>query len=169
MSEGTVTLMFTDLVDSTAWLTQLGDDRWAETVAWHDATIREIVEDRGGSIVKMLGDGAMAAFDSTRAAAHAAVAIQEAISGAEAQPGLEVRIGLHAGEVVLTGEDYLGQAVNKAARIASAATGGEVQVSTTVAALLSDNPDFEFGDPVETTLKGLDGTHQVMPLLPRRR
>ena len=75
-----------------------------------------------------------------------------------------MRIGLHVGEVVQTGDDYLGQAVHKAARIASTASGGEIQVSTSVAALLEDNPEFAFGPPVEFVLRGLDGTHRIMRL-----
>jgi class 3 adenylate cyclase len=164
ISEGTVALVFTDIVDSTAWLTQLGDDRWAQTVRWHDDAVRSIVEEHGGTVVKTLGDGAMIAFDSTRAAARAARAIQQAVTAAADQPDIEVRIGIHLGEVVRTGEDYLGRAVNKAARIASMASGGEIQVSNSVAALLGDDPEFEFGPPVETVLKGLDGTHQIMSL-----
>jgi adenylate cyclase len=164
MSEGTVAVMFTDIVDSTVWLTQLGDDVWARTVSWHDDTVRSIVEEYGGTVVKTLGDGAMVAFDSTRSAARAAQAIQRGITGTPDQPDIEVRIGIHLGEVVQTGEDYLGRAVNKAARIASMASGGEIRVSNSVAALLGDDPEFEFGSQVETVLKGLDGTHQIMRL-----
>jgi len=164
VTEGTVAVMFTDIVDSTVWLTQLGDDEWARTVRWHDDTVRSIVEEHGGTVVKTLGDGAMAAFDSTRAAARAARAIQQAVTSAADQPDIEVRIGIHLGEVVKTGEDYLGRAVNKAARIASMAAGGEILASNSVGALLEDDPEFELGSPVETVLKGLDGTHQVMQL-----
>jgi class 3 adenylate cyclase len=165
ISEGTVTLMFTDIVDSTAWLTQLGDEQWTHLVSWHDEMVRGVVETHGGVVVKTLGDGAMASFDSTRAAARAARGIQEAMSAPSDRPDIDVRIGLHVGEVMQTGEDFLGQAVNKAARIASAADGGEIRVSTAVAALLGDTPEFEFGDSVETVLKGLDGTHEVLPLI----
>lgn len=165
ISEGTVALMFTDIVDSTAWLTQLGDEHWTHLVQWHDEMVRGAVETHGGVVVKTLGDGAMAAFDSTRSAARAARIIQETMVAPSDRPDIEVRIGLHVGEVMQTGEDFLGQAVNKAARIASAASGGEIMVSNAVAALLGDNPEFAFGDPVETVLKGLDGMHQVLPLV----
>jgi adenylate cyclase len=164
VSEGTVTLMFTDIVDSTIWLTQLGDESWARVVGWHDGVVRDAVEGNGGVVVKTLGDGVMAAFDSTRAAARAACAIQSAVTTATDQPDIEVRIGLHVGEVMLTGEDYLGRAVNKAARIASAAAGEEIMVSSAVAALLGDDPEFEFGQSTDVVLKGLEGTHQVVPL-----
>ena len=115
-------------------------------------------------IVKTLGDGAMAAFDSTRSAAQAAIKIQGSLSEERNQPDLKIRIGLHVGEVLQTGEDYLGQAVNKAARIASAAAGGEIMVSSAVAALLSDDPQFEFGMPINSELKGLPGTHSTVPM-----
>lgn len=165
VSEGTVALMFTDMVDSTSWLTRLGDEPWSRVVSWHDEMVREAVELQGGVVVKTLGDGAMAAFDSTRSAARAAREIQTAVTAAADQPDIELRIGIHVGEVVLTGDDYLGRAVNKAARIASAADGGEVFVSNAVAALLGDDPEFTFGEPVDATLKGLDGTHQILPLV----
>lgn len=165
VSEGTVALMFTDIVDSTAWLTQLGDEQWARLVGWHDEMVRHTVGSHGGVVVKTLGDGAMAAFDSTRSATRAARQIQETLGTPSDRPEIEVRIGLHVGEVVLTGEDYLGRAVNKAARIASAAAGGEVYVSNAVAALLGDDPEFEFGESSRVELKGLDGTHEIIPLI----
>jgi len=164
ISEGMVTLMFTDIEDSTGWVSRLGDAKWAKLVAWHDAEVRKVVEANGGSIVKTLGDGAMAAFDSTRSAAQAAIKIQGSLSEEGNQPELKIRIGLHVGEVLQTGEDYLGQAVNKAARIASAASGGEIMVSSAVAALLSDDPQFEFGMPINSELKGLPGTHSTVPM-----
>lgn len=166
--EGTVTVMFTDIEDSTGWTSRLGDTQWAALVSWHDRMVRDVVESHSGSVVKTLGDGAMAAFDSTRAAARAAKEIQSALKAATDKPDIKVRIGLHVGEVLHTGEDYLGQAVNKAARIASAAAGGEIMVSSAVAALLSDNPEFEFGTPVNTQLKGLPGTHAVSPMYVQR-
>ena len=106
----------------------------------------------------------MAAFDSTRAAARAAVEIQDELSRAADRPAIKARIGLHVGEVLRAGEDYLGQAVNKAARITSAAAGGQIMVSSAVAALLSDNPEFGFGPPVNSELKGLPGVHAVIPM-----
>jgi adenylate cyclase len=164
VTEGTVALMFTDIVDSSIWLTSLGDAAWADVMSWHDGELRRIVDQHGGEVVKTLGDGAMAAFDSTRAAARAARSIQGAIAEATDLPDIEVRIGLHVGEVVQTGEDFLGLAVHKAARIASAAGGGEIMVSNAVSALLGDDPEFGFGEGTDMVLKGLDGVHPVFPL-----
>ncbi len=167
-AEGLVTVMFTDIEDSTGWTLRLGDNSRAALVSWHDRMVRSIVESHSGTVVKTLGDGAMAAFDSTLAAARAAKEIQRALTAATDKPDIRVRIGLHVGEVLRAGEDYLGRAVNKAARIASAAAGGEIMVSSAVAALLSDNPEFDFGASVNTELKGLPGTHTVIPMLLER-
>ena len=161
-SEGTVTLMFTDIEDSSSLAARLGDEAWVEKLGRHDTVIREIVEAHSGLVVKTLGDGAMAAFDSTRLGARAAVEIQKAFADGEFD--LKVRIGLHVGDVVQTGDDYLGHAVNKAARVTSAAGGGEIMVSQAVSALLADVPEFEFGTPLDTELKGLPGIHQVVQL-----
>lgn len=167
-SEGMVTVMFTDIEDSTSWNARLGDAGWASVISWHDSMVRRIIESHSGSVVKTLGDGAMVVFESTRAAAHAANDIQGALAAAKDQPEIRVRIGLHVGEVLRSGEDYLGQAVSKAARIASAAAGAEIMVSSAVAALLSDGTEFEFGAPVNTELKGIPGIHTVTPLLLRQ-
>ena len=166
ISEGMATLMFTDIEGSTELLSRVGDEAWAQIVAWHDETVRRIVEQLSGTVVKTLGDGAMAAFESVRSAARAAIAIQAAMAGNADASDLRVRIGLHAGEVLQVSDDYLGQVVNKAARIASAASGGEVKVSTAVAALLADDGEFAFGPPADTELKGLPGVHPVITLLP---
>jgi class 3 adenylate cyclase len=165
LCEGTVTLMFTDIEDSTVWASKLGDEVWADVVTWHDQTIRRIVEAHSGIVVKTLGDGAMAAFESTRLGARAALEIQRVIATRPDQPNIRVRIGLHVGDVVQTGDDYLGQAVNKTARIASAASGGEIMVSTAVNALLADMPEFGFGTPFDIELKGFPGVHQVASLV----
>mgnify|MGYP001826908774 CR=1 FL=1 len=162
--QGTVTLMFTDIEDSTKLAVRLGDEAWSSLILQHDRTIGEIAGRRGGVVVKTLGDGAMVAFNSTRAAATAAREVQEAIQSASDESDIRARIGLHVGDAVHTGDDYLGVAVNKAARIAAAARGGETLISDTVRMLLGDTPAFEFGVPFETQLNGLPGTHTVMPL-----
>ena len=124
--QGTVTLMFTDIEDSTKLAVRLGDEAWSSLILLHDRTIGEIAVRHGGVVVKTLGDGAMVAFNSTRAAATAAREVQEAIQSASDESDIRARIGLHVGDAVHTGDDYLGIAVNKAARIAAAARGGEV-------------------------------------------
>jgi class 3 adenylate cyclase len=163
-NEGTVTLMFTDIENSTDLGIRLGDDQWRRVIAWHDDTIVSIVADHGGTVVKTLGDGAMLAFESTRMAARAAIAIQRAISVPEAPTEFRVRIGIHIGDVVHTGEDFLGNAVNTAARIASSADGGQIVASRVVHAMLAGSPEFRFGEVHEVELKGIEGLHEVRTL-----
>jgi len=159
-SEGTMTLMFTDIVDSTVLVEAAGDRAWAETVSQHESTIRRIAELHGGTVVKMLGDGSMLAFDSARAAVRAAVEIQRAFVG----EAFAVRIGIHTGEVVRTVDDVLGLTVNKAARIAASADGGDIMVSSTVKDLVGSTQGVRFGQPMLVALKGLSDTHQIVPL-----
>lgn len=164
--QGTVTLVFTDIEGSTELAADVGDEVWARAIEWHDTTIRTIVEAEGGTLVKMLGDGAMAAFESVREAARATVTIQRSFAERTEAPPMRVRIGLHVGDVVLTGEDYLGSTVNKAARIAAAANGGEIVVSSAVRSLLGDDREFEFGEVRTVGLKGIEGVHEIARLVP---
>ena len=164
-SEGTITLMFTDIESSTRLAREVGDQRWAAVMEWHDANIKGIVESHGGAVVKTLGDGAMIAFEAAQPAARAAMQIQRAIAGRTEAPPLRLRIGIHTGDVVRTESDYLGHAVNKAARIAAAAEGGQIMTSNVARAMLADSPEFTFGATADVELKGLDGVHEVAPLL----
>ncbi len=162
--QGTVTLMFTDIEDSTMMATRLGDQAWSSLILHHDRTIGEMADRHGGVVVKTLGDGAMVAFNSTRDAVASAREVQSAFRTAIEGTEIRVRIGLHVGGAVHTGDDYLGLAVNKAARVAAAARGGETLISDAVKVLLGDSPELTFGEPFETELKGLPGTHTVMLL-----
>ena len=92
------------------------------------------------------------------------MAIQRAISSADAPLELRLRIGIHIGDVVHTDDDLLGTAVNKAARIASSATGRQIVVSRVVQAMLVESPEFSFGETTEVDLKGLPGLHEITPL-----
>lgn len=157
-SEGTMTLVFTDIVDSTVIAEQQGDAQWSQMVSAHEATIRDITGATGGSVVKMLGDGSMLAFESARSAVRAAIQLQEAAS---AEP-FEMRIGIHTGEVMRTQTDLLGITVNKAARIASATDGGAISISATTHDLIGTMSDVEFGEQRTVALKGLSGTHQLV-------
>lgn len=162
--QGTVTLMFTDIEDSTKMATRLGDEAWSSLIRHHDRTIDDIAARSGGVVVKTLGDGAMVAFNSTRDAVSAAREVQNAFQSAVDGTEIRARIGLHVGDAVHTGDDYLGLAVNKAARIAAAARGGETLISDAVRMLLGDSAGLTFGEPFDTELKGLPGTHTVMLL-----
>ncbi len=157
-SQGTMTLVFTDIVDSTALGQEIGDRRWADLIGRHESVIRSITEPNGGLVVKMLGDGSMLGFGSARSAIEASLQMQEALAH---EPYL-VRIGVHAGDVIHSGGDFLGATVTKAARVAASAAGGEIKVSSTVCDLVGALDGVRFGDPVSLTFKGLAGTHQLM-------
>jgi len=165
VAEGTVTLLFTDIEGSSALAHEMGNQRWAAVLEWHDTTIRDIVEGHGGVVVKTLGDGAMIAFEAVQPAARAAVRVQLAMAGRAEEPPLRLRIGIHTGDVVYTDTDYVGHVVNKAARITAAADGGEIMASSVVRALLAESPEFSFGNVTDVELKGLEGTHEVTQLL----
>lgn len=128
------TFVFTDIEDSTAMLTAVGDDRWSEVLRWHDATLRRLFERFDGQEIKQRGggDGFFVAFPSAGAALDCAVAIQKAMNAdpPDGRPALRVRIGVHEAEATRTFDDYGGRGVHEAARIAALATGGEVLVST---------------------------------------
>jgi class 3 adenylate cyclase len=163
--DGTVTIVFTDIEDSTPLAAELGDVAWVEALLLHHRGIDEVVRRRGGTVVKTLGDGAMIAFTSTREAVRAAVDIQRQQADSGAAIPMGVRIGVHAGDALASDSDYLGTTVNKAARIAAVGDGGQIMVSEAVRVLLGDSNEFHFGDPLSLKLKGLDGVHEVTPVL----
>ncbi len=155
------TIVFTDIVGSTVLSESMGDVAWTGLVTSHFETLGRIAEEQGGSLVKTLGDGAMLAFPTAASGLIAAIEVQRAVSSSVAD-GFQVRIGVHTGDV-MPGDDYLGLMVNKAARVAAAAGGGQILASTSTAGMVNPT-QFDFGDPVTVELKGLSGTHQVVPL-----
>jgi class 3 adenylate cyclase len=155
------TIVFTDIVGSTVLSESMGDVAWTGLVTSHFETLGRIAEEQGGSLVKTLGDGAMLAFPTAASGLTAAIEVQRTVSSAVAD-GLQVRIGVHTGDV-MPGDDYLGLMVNKAARVAAAAAGGQILASTSTAGMVNPT-QFDFGDPMTVELKGLSGTHQVVPL-----
>ncbi|MEE9473284.1 MAG: adenylate/guanylate cyclase domain-containing protein [Acidimicrobiia bacterium] len=159
---GTATILFTDVVDSTRLSQSMGDQKWSELIMAHFNTLKEIVEDEGGYVVKTLGDGGMFAFPSGASALLAAVRTQRAVT-ASADDGLRVRIGIHTGDVIQGHNDYIGLTVNKAARVAAAAQGDQILVSSTTADIVNST-EIEFGDPITVELKGIEGTHTLRAL-----
>lgn len=160
---GTATFVFTDIVDSTPLSLQLGEENWHVVITAHLDSISGAVEDEGGSVVKTLGDGGMFVFESGAAALRAATRIQQ-IASESTDPDLALRVGVHTGDVVQAEDDYVGATVAKAARVAAAAEGGTILVSTTTAGL-ANGSEFEFGEPITFELKGLGGRHQLQPLI----
>lgn len=153
--EGTVTIMFTDVEDSTGIVQRMGDEAARSLFAEHDAIIRDALRAHGGLEVEHPGDGFMAAFSSARKAVGCAVAIQRAFEGRQ----FRVRVGLHTGDVLAAEHGYFGKALNFACRVVSAAAGGQVLVSEVTHALAAD--EAEWRDAGETELKGLPGPHRL--------
>jgi class 3 adenylate cyclase len=128
-----VTVLFTDIVGSTERAREVGDRRWRELLDTHDRLAHELVHREGGKLVKTTGDGILAIFDGPGRAIRCAAALREGLRAA----GLDIRAGLHTGEVELRGDDVGGIAVNIGARIMGAAAPGEVLVSRTVRDLVA--------------------------------
>lgn len=160
--EGMLTLMFTDVADSTGHAQRLGDRHFTKMMAEHIAMVSTAAERRGGQVVKTVGDGALLSFGSARAAVTCAVEIQRAAASSEVP--YAIRIGVHAGDVVRTDSDVMGFAVNKAARVTAAAEGGQIVVSSVVQELVGTDPGYRFGDPFLAELKGIDGIHALVPV-----
>jgi class 3 adenylate cyclase len=145
-------ILFTDIVDSTRRAAELGDRSWRLLLNRHDALSERQVERYGGRLVKTTGDGVLAVFDGPARSVRCARAISD---GAQAL-GLEVRAGVHTGEVELRGDDIAGLGVNIAARVESLAQPGEVLVSRTVTDLVAGS-GLDFADRGEHDLKGVPG------------
>jgi class 3 adenylate cyclase len=149
-------VMFTDIVDSTRRAVELGDREWRLLLNRHDALAERQVKRHGGRLVKMTGDGVLATFDGPARSVRCARAISD---GAQAL-GVEVRAGVHTGEVELRGDDIAGLGVNIASRIEALAQPGEVLVSRTVTDLVAGS-GLEFEDRGEYDLKGVPGRWQL--------
>jgi class 3 adenylate cyclase len=155
------TVMFTDLVGSTERATELGDARWRELLATHQAAVRRELSRFRGREVKTLGDGYLATFDGPARAIRCGHAITEAARSS----GLEVRIGLHSGEVELMDDDVGGIAVHIAARVGALAAPGEVLVSSTVKDLVAGS-GIAFEDRGTKRLKGISDEWRLFGAAP---
>ena len=162
---GLVTILFTDVEGSTALTDRLGDTKARELLRQHERMVREALKSHGGSEVKTMGDGFMASFSSATKALECAIAMQRAFAEANesAPEPIKVRVGLNAGEPIAEDEDLFGASVNRAARIASAANGGEILVANVVREL-AEGKQFMFGDRGETALRGFDDPVRLFEL-----
>jgi class 3 adenylate cyclase len=149
-------ILFTDFVDSTKRLAALGDRAWRDLLDSHDVLARTVVEQHRGQLVRSTGDGILATFDGPGRAIRCAVALNDALRPL----GLEIRAGLHTGEIEIRGPDIAGIGVHIAARVVEAAEGGELLVSGAVPMLVAGS-GFEFDDRGEHELKGVPGTWQL--------
>jgi DNA-binding NarL/FixJ family response regulator len=144
------TVMFSDIVSSTERAAEIGDRRWRGVLDRHDELVRAELGAHGGREIKTTGDGFLALFDAPARGIRCAVAIREGLR----EVGVDVRIGLHAGEVELREDDVGGIAVNIGARVAAAGSAGDVVVSSTVRDLVAGS-GIGFADRGEHDLKGV--------------
>lgn len=143
-------LLITDIIDSSGWVIRLGDRRWLALLGAHDRVIQDLVQARGGRTIKHLGDGLIAVFTS----ASDAVACAQDAARAVSRLSLQIRCGVHAGEVSVRGDDVFGLTVHTASRLAAASRPGEVLVSPIVRNLTNGaGPRFE--DAGNYQFKGL--------------
>jgi len=145
------TLVFTDIVDSTGKAEALGDRRWHVLIELHDSTARDLIEGNAGHLVKTTGDGVLATFDGPGRAIRSAGILQNELARAD----LQIRIGIHTGEIEIRDNDIGGIAVHLAARIMAEAGAGEILVSSTVRDLVVGS-ELHFDDRGQYHLKGIE-------------
>jgi pimeloyl-ACP methyl ester carboxylesterase/class 3 adenylate cyclase len=151
------TVLFTDIVGSTARAAELGDHRWKELLDAHDDAVRRQLARFDGEAVNTTGDGFLAAFDGPARAIHCS----QAIAVDAGAIGLDVRSGLHTGECEQRGGDLAGIAVHIGARVAALAGAGEVLVTSTVRDLVAGS-GIDFADRGQHDLKGVPGSWQLL-------
>jgi class 3 adenylate cyclase len=150
------TVLFTDIVGSTERATLLGDRRWRGLLEVHDELARRVVEEFQGQLVKTTGDGILATFDGPGRGIRCAATLRDELRGI----GLQIRAGLHTGEVELRDGDVGGVAVHLASRVMAAAGPGEILVSRTVRDLIVGS-NITVEDRGPHALKGIEGTWQL--------
>jgi class 3 adenylate cyclase len=153
------TIMFTDIVGSTRRAAELGDNRWRDLLDNHDNIVRPEIQRFGGREVNTAGDGFVATFSSP----SAAIACADAIVDAVRVLGIEVRIGIHAGEVEVRGADVAGMAVHIGARVSALAGASEVLVSSTLRDIVTGSR-HGFVERGEHALKGVPGEWRLYAL-----
>jgi class 3 adenylate cyclase len=146
------TILFTDIVDSTKRAAEMGDRKWREMLDRHDAVVRDHIERFRGRQIKTTGDGVLATFDGAARAVRCSVSIREAMRSL----GIQIRSGVHSGEIELRGEDVGGIAVHAAARVAALAGSGEILASQTVKDLTVGS-GLTFEERGSHALKGVPG------------
>jgi class 3 adenylate cyclase len=160
LARALLTVMFTDIVDATARAAELGDGRWRDLLARHDAEVRKELQRFEGREVKTVGDGFLATFAGPPSRA---LRCALAITDAARELGIEVRIGVHTGECELIGEDVGGMAVHIASRVSGLAGTDEVLVSGTVFGTVVGGP-FTFEERGFHELKGVPGRWPLFAL-----
>jgi class 3 adenylate cyclase len=165
--DGTVTIFFSDIENSTQLNTDLGDEQWVKLLASHDRLLHTYFEKHRGQVVKNQGDGYMVVFSTPALAVDAAIDIQRALSAKRQRSRhlrrtpIRVRIGLHTGTTIERDGDYFGSNVAMAARVAALADGGEILVTGGIAEALGESSHLRFVEEDTVELKGLPGEHQL--------
>src|SRR4051812_23783113 len=149
----TSTVVFTDIVDSTRLRASLGEEAADRLFLNHDRCLREVVDAHGGRVLKSVGDGVMASFESATDAVGAAVSIQQRTE--RDFPRLGIRIGAAAGDVSWEDDDCFGLPVVTAARLTARAGGGQILVSSLLRGLAGDRSSASFRSTGPLELKGL--------------
>ena len=155
---GVAIVVFSDLVDSTALLARLGDDRMDTVRRAHIKDVTDAVALGDGRVIKTLGDGVMSTFESALGALRAAAAIQAAVERLDVEQGeigIAARVGVAAGEPIPDGDDLHGMTVVIASRLSSAAGTGEVLVQELVAGLVASRDGVALGAARDFELKGV--------------
>ena len=166
-TDGTVTILFCDMVDYAGMTERLGDQASRRVLHEHHRMVREAVARYGGQEVSVQGDGFMVAFGGVARALRCAVDIQRAVRAYVPKEGgasIAVHIGVHTGDAVAEGDDYLGHTVIVASRLADVAGPGEILVSSLSEQLVQGSGEFSFDGHRETRLKGLARVQQSATL-----
>ncbi len=157
------TLLFADLVSSTELAAQLGDGAWRDLLSHYFEAVRRELERFGGREVKTTGDGMLVTFDGSARALHCATAMRRLARASD----LQVRIGIHVGEVEIVGDDVRSVTVHEAARIMAAASPDEILMSE-ITCSLAGSAGFTFEDRGARPLKGLEGEWRLAALVENR-
>ena len=164
-----VTVLFTDIVGSTALTERLGDDRWVEVLSAHDDAVRTALRTCGGAEVKTTGDGFLAVFERAADAVRAGTLARRlvaALRAPEIPEGLRIRVGAHSGPVIRRDGDVLGRNVHVARRVAAAASAGEVLVSAAVRLAAGADHELRTGPPRTLRFDGVAEPQVVFSVVP---
>lgn len=151
------TILFTDIVDSTVLAREAGDASWKRTVAMHEDVVRSVLAGFAGREIQTAGDSFLVVFDSVEGAIRCGLALVGALNAIQ----LPIRVGIHSGEVVMSGDHIWGLAVHAAARIVARAGAGEVLVSGITRDLTEGATGLTFESRGRHRLKGLDREHEL--------
>jgi class 3 adenylate cyclase len=163
--DGSLSILFSDIEDSTDINAKLGDKEWVRLLGAHDELVQSSVEEYSGHIVKSQGDGFMIAFRDASDAVRAGIEIQDKLSATSdrrlRKTPIRVRVGIHCGTAIERDGDLFGKNVAMAARVAAQADGGEILVSDDIRVALREVEDIVLVDGRDTELKGIPGVHRL--------